>query len=201
VLRYISVLGCVAFAAPCVAQEPTNVVLFLKSPYYAEVDPSLARSTGEKSIDSSWCRPGASLATFPWADELASVGRGNTPVPLIHAILADRGGACEYFVVYMSIYAVSPSLGKKLAAWEPALSVPRDDRTAATAARPQSIAAAPPAPATPVVQPEEQDLRETAPPPLPRPKPQLAAARRIAASAKPKAPLPGLRPLSPPASR
>jgi hypothetical protein len=194
-------LACLAFAAPCLAQEPTNVIVFLKSPNSAEVDPSVARSTGEKTIDSSWCRPSANLATFPWADELASVARGNTPVPLIHAILADPGGTCEYFVVYVSIYAVSPSLGRKLAAWQPTLSPPRDDKTAATAsvaiaARPQALAAPPPPLA---VQPEEPGAREAGPPPLPRPKPQFAAVKRIAAPAKPKAPAPGPRPVSPPA--
>jgi hypothetical protein len=199
VLRCISVLACFAFAAPCVAQEPTNVIVFLKSPYYAEVDPSVARSTGEKSIDSSWCRPGANLVAFPWTEELASVGRGNTPVPLVHAILADPGGTCEYFVVYTSIYGVSPSLGRKLAAWEPMLSPPRDDRTAATTARPQALAAEPPPAAAVVMQSEDPGLlREAEPPPLPRPKPQLAAARRVA---KPKASPLGPRAASPPASR
>jgi hypothetical protein len=200
-LRCINVLACLAFAAPCVAQESANVIVFVKSPYYAEVDQSVARSTGEKNIDSSWCRPGANLAAFPWADELASVGRGNTPVPLIDAILADRGGACEYFVVYTSIYAVPPSLGKKLAGWEPTLSQPRDDRATATVPKAQSLAAAPATAAPLVMQSEERGLREAEPPPLPRAKPQLVTVRRVAAPAKPKAPPPGPRAASPPSSR
>jgi len=182
-----------------VAQEPPRVIVFLKSPNSAEVDPSVARSTGEKTIDSSWCRPGANLAAFPWPDELASVGRGNTPVPLVHAILADRGDTCEYFVVYISIYAVSPSLGRKLAAWEPRLSPLRDEKTAGTTAGPQALAAEPPPAAALVMKSEEPSLlREAETPPLPRPKPQLAAARRVA---KPKAPPLNARAASPPATR
>ena len=216
VLRCISVLACLAFAAPCAAQEPTNVIVFLKSPYYAEVDQSVARSTAEEHIDSSWCQPGANLVAFPWGEELASVGRGNTPVALVHAILADPGGICEYFVVYASIYAVPVGLGKKLAGWQPTLSWPSDNKGTATIMKPQPLAAAPataaapgpaavPAPmaaptavAAPALQSEEQGLREAESPPLPRSKPQPPAVRRIAAPATPKIPAPGRRPALPP---
>jgi hypothetical protein len=205
VLRCISVLACLAFAAPCAAQEPTNVIVFLKSPYYAEVDQSVARSTAEEHIDSSWCQPGANLVAFPWGEELASVGRGNTPVALVHAILADPGGICEYFVVYASIYAVPVGLGKKLAGWQPTLSRPSDNRgTAAILAKPRPLAAAPaiaavPAPvAAPALQSEEQGLREAESPPLPRSKPQPPVVKRIAAPATPKIPAPGPRPALPP---
>jgi hypothetical protein len=205
VLRCISVLACLAFAAPSAAQEPTNVIVFLKSPYYAEVDQSVARSTAEEHIDSSWCQPGANLVAFPWGEELATVGRGNTPVALVHAILADPGGICEYFVVYVSIYAVPVGLGKKLAGWQPTLSRPSDNRsTAAILVKPQPLAAAPataaalaPA-AAPALQSEEQGLREAESPPLPRSKPQPPAVRRIAAPPTPKIPAPGRRPALPP---
>lgn len=211
-LRYISVLASLSFVAPCVAQEPTNVIVFLRSPFYADVDQSVARSTGEKHIDSSWCQPGANLATFPWSDELASVGRGNTPVPLVHAILADPDGSCEYFVVYASFYTLPPGLGKKLAGWAPTLSQPRDGKGVAPAAKPPVLAAAPAAAAVPMpaaapapasaadIQSEEQGDSEAEPLPLPRPKPQPPV-RRIAAPATPKGPPPGPRPALPPGLR
>jgi hypothetical protein len=187
VLRGIPILACLVFAAPGIAQEGANVIVFLKSPYYSEVEQSV-RLAGEKNINSSWCRPGADLATFPWTDEFASVGRGNNPIPLVHAILADPDGKCEYFVVYTSIYSVPPDLGKRLVKWEPTLSPAHKDQSSVAVAMPQTRTppAPPPPPATPIVQPREQRVLEEEQPPLPRPKPQVVEIRRSTALPKPK---------------
>jgi hypothetical protein len=187
VLRSILVLVCLVFVAPSIAQEGANVVVFLKSPYYSEVEQSV-RGTGEKNIDSSWCRKDADLATFPWADEFASVGRGNNPMPLVHAILVDPDGRCEYFVVYTSVYSVPPSLGKRLATWEPRVSPARKEQSSAAAENPQTRTppVLRPAPATPIVQPKEQSVLEEEQPPLPRPKPKMVEIKRITAPPKPK---------------
>jgi hypothetical protein len=195
VLRSIPVLTCLVFAAPGIAQEGANVVFFLKSPYYSEVEQSV-RGTGEKNIDSSWCRPDANLATFPWADEFASVGRGNNPIPLVHAIMADPDGRCEYFVVYTSFYSVPPSLGKRLATWEPTLSPARKVPSSAAVEKPQTRTSPVllPSLATPIVQPEEQSVLEEEQPPLPRPKPKIVEIKRSAAPPKPKTLTPPLAP-------
>jgi hypothetical protein len=187
VLRSIPVLACLVFAAPSIAQEGANVVVFLKSPYYSEVEQSV-RGTGEKNIDSSWCRPDANLATFPWADEFASVGRGNNPMPLVHAILADPDGRCEYFVVYTSVYSVPPSLGKRLATWEPTLSPTHKEQSSAAVESPHTPTppVLRPTPATPIVQPKEQSVLEEEQPPLPRPKPKIVEIKRNTAPPKPK---------------
>jgi hypothetical protein len=186
VLRSIPVLACFLFAAPSIAQEGANIIVFLKSPYYSEVEQSV-RGTSEKNIDPSWCRPGANLATFPWADEFASVARGNNPIPLVHAIMADPDGKCEYFVVYTSIYSVLPDLGKRLATWEPALSPARKEQSS-VALEPQTRMpiALPPPPATPIAQPKEQTLFEEEQLPLPRPKPQIIEIKKSPAPPKPK---------------
>ncbi len=195
VLRSVPVLASLVFVVPSIAQDGANVVLFLKSPYYSEVEQS-ARGAGEKNINSSWCRPGADLATFPWADEFASVGRGNNPIPLVHAILADPDGKCEYFVVYTSMYSVSPDLGKRLGKWEPALSPAHKDQSSVAVAVPQTRAppAPQPPPASPIAQPNEQRVLEEEQPPLPRPKPQLVEIRRSTALPKPKTTAPPLAP-------
>jgi hypothetical protein len=129
VLRSIPALAGLVLATSSIAQESSNIIVFLKSPYYSEVEQSFM-GTGEKTIDSSWCRPGADLAPFPWTDEFQSVGRGNNPLPIVHAIMTDPNGKCEYFVVYVSSYAVQPNLAKRLATWTPALvparQAPRD---------------------------------------------------------------------------
>lgn len=202
VLRGIPVVACLVLAFPSLAQEGANVVVFLKSPYYSEVEQSV-RSTGEKNINSSWCRPGADLATFPWVDEFASVGRGNNPIPLIHAILADPDGKCEYFVVYTSFHSVPAELGKRLANWEPTLPPAHVDQSSVAVPMPQTpthtappppTAAPPPPPAAPppsaalIVQPKAKEQGEVneEQPPLPRPKPAVVEIRRSAAPLRPK---------------
>lgn len=192
-LRSVIVLAGLVLAAPAISQEGANIIVFLKSPYYAEVEQSVRR-TGEKNIDLSWCRPGASLATFPWEEEFASVGRGNNPIPLVHAIMADPDGKCEYFVVYTSIYSVLPDLGKRLATWEPALPPAHKEQNSVAVEKPQArtLSALPP-PATPIVQPKEPVLLEEQPP-LPRPKPRIVEIKRSPALPKPKAPAAPLTP-------
>jgi len=189
VLRGIPILACLVLAAPSIAQEESNVIVFLKSPYYSQVEQSV-RLTGEKNINSSWCRPGADLTTFPWVDEFASVGRGNNPIPLIHAILADPDRKCEYFVVYTSFHSVPPELGKRLASWEPTLPPVHKDRSSVAVAMPQTPTptALPPPPAAPIVQPKakEQRVVDEEQPPLPRPKPRVVEIRRSTAPPKPK---------------
>jgi hypothetical protein len=203
VLRAIPILACLVFAAPSIAQEGANVIVFLKSPYYSEVEQSV-RLAGEKNINSSWCRPGADLATFAWTDEFASVGRGNNPIPLVHAILADPDGKCEYFVVYTSIYSVPPDLGKRLVKWAPTLSPAHKDQSSVAVAMPQTrTPPAPPPPATPIVQPKEQRVLEEEQPPLPRSKPQVVEIRRSSALPNPKttAPPPAPRAATVPGSQ
>jgi hypothetical protein len=195
-LRALPVLACLVFAAPGFAQDETNVVVFLKSPYYAKVEHSLT-ATGEKNIESSWCRPGANLAKFPWADEFALVGRGNNPMPLVHVIMADSDGRCAYFAVYTSMYSVLPDLGKSIAAWKPELSSVRMDESPVAAERSQTPAQAappPPLPALPVMQSEQQGRYGEQQAPLPRPKPQIIAVKKITTTPKPKEAAPSLTP-------
>ena len=155
-LRSIPALAGLVLATSSIAQEGSNIVVFLKSPYYAEVEQT-ARGTGEKTIDSSWCRPGANLARFPWADEFELVGRGNNPLPLAHAIMADPNGRCEYFVVYTSRFAVLPDLAKRLATWVPALTTAREGLNSMALKEPptHTVSVPPPRAAGQVVQPEK----------------------------------------------
>jgi hypothetical protein len=193
-LRTLPVLACLVFAAPGFAQDETNVVVFMKSPYYAKVEHSLT-ATGEKIIDPSWCRPGANLAKFPWADEFTLVGRGNNPMPLVHVIMADSDGTCAYFAVYTSMYSVPPDLGKNIAAWKPELSSVRMEQSPVAAEKSQTPAAPPPPlPALPVMQSEQQVRYGEQQAPLPRPKPQIIAGKKSTTTPKPKEVPPSLTP-------
>ena len=186
-LRIIPALAGFVLATSSIAQESSNIIVFLKSPYYAEVEQS-ARGAGEKTIDSSWCRPGANLAPFPWTDEFHSVGRGNNPLPIVHAIMTDPNGKCEYFVVYVSSYAVQPDLAKRLATWAPALVPARRGLSSMALEKPQTqTAVVPPPPAADqIVQSKEQVAVDEEPTPLPRPRPQIATIKRSPAPPKPK---------------
>jgi hypothetical protein len=187
VLRSIPALAGLVLATSSIAQEGSNIVVFLKSPYYVEVEQS-SRRAGEKAIDPSWCRPGTDLAPFPWVDEFQSVGRGNNPLPLAHAIMVDPDGKCEYFAVYASSYAVSPDLAKKLATWAPALAPARKGLSSMASETPQTPTASlpPPPAAAQIIQSKEQVVVEEERPPLPRPKPQITAIKRNPAPAPPK---------------
>lgn len=193
-LRSIPALAGLVLATSSIAQESSNIIVFLKSPYYSEVEQSF-RGSGEKTIDSSWCRPGANLAPFPWIDEFKTVGRGNNPLPIVHAIMTDPNGKCEYFVVYVSSYAVPPDLAKRLATWTPASVPARQDLTSMAVETPQTQPAVMPPPPTAgqIVQSKEQVVLEEETIPLPRPRPQIAAIKRNPAPPKPRV----LAPLAP----
>jgi hypothetical protein len=187
VLRSIPALAGLVLATSSIAQESSNIIVFLKSPYYSEVEQSF-RGTGEKTIDSSWCRPGADLAPFPWTDEFQSVGRGNSPLPIVHAIMTDPNGKCEYFVVYVSSYAVQPNLAKRLATWTPAWVPARQGVSSMALENPETqTAVVPPPPAAGQIVPsKEQVVVEEETTPLPRPRPQIATIKRNPAPPKPK---------------
>ena len=186
-LRIIPALAGFVLATSSIAQESSNIIVFLKSPYYSEVEQS-ARGAGEKTIDSSWCRPGANLAPFPWTDEFKSVARGNNPLPIVHAIMTDPNGKCEYFVVYASSYAVQPDLAKRLAMWTPVLVPARQGLSSMAPEMPQTqTAVVPPPPAAgQIEQSTERVVLEVETIPLPRPRPQIAAIKRNPAPPKPK---------------
>jgi hypothetical protein len=198
VRRSIPALVGLVLATPGIAQESSNIIVFLKSPYYSEVE-QLVRGTGEKTIDSSWCRPGANLAPFPWTDEFKTVGRGNNPLPIVHAIMIDPNGKCEYFVVYASSYAVPPDLAKRLATWTPALLPARQGPNSVALEMPQTQTAVvlPPPAADQIGQSKQQVVIEEETIPLPRPRPQIAAVKRNPVPPKPTAlaPPPPSRPI------
>jgi hypothetical protein len=186
VVRSIPALAGLVLATSSIAQESSNTIVFLKSPFYSEVEQSVRRAS-EKTIDSSWCRPGADLASFPWTDEFKSVGWGNNPLPIVHAIMTDPNGKCEYFVVYASSYAIQPDLAKRLATWTPALLPARQGLSAMALDMPQTTATVPPPPAAgEIVQSKEQVVLEEETIPLPRRRPQIAAIKREPAPPKPK---------------
>ena len=197
-LRTVLALACLVFTAPSFAQDETNVVVFLKSPYYAKVEHSLT-GTGERNIDPSWCLPGANFAKFPWAEEFGLVGRGNNPMPLVHAIMSDSDGRCGYFTVYTSMLAVPPDLGKKLAEWVPALTSAHKAQSSVVVEKPRtpSLAATaglPPPPAIPVMQPAQQGKDGEEQTPLPRPKPPIIVVKKNSTPPKPKEPALSLTP-------
>jgi hypothetical protein len=220
VLRGIAVLAALVVAAPGLAQESlaqerlvqekkpegaaADIILFLKSPFYAQVDPSVTHA-GAKDVDAVWCRAGTDLSTFAWAEEFALVGRGNNPIPLVHAIMTDADGKCQYFTVYTSLYAVPLDLGSKLSEWSPAIpkvaaqtSAVPTNQVAAAKPMPQpvtAVAALPTVPDTASVppqtqsQPAEQGASVDAHSPLPRPRPQDIDLKKQDADSKKPAPV------------
>jgi len=65
--------------------------------------------SGEKNINSSWCRPGADLRTFAGTERVSRQRTTIIPLPLVTTpYWLIRMGKGEYFVVYTSIYSRHP---------------------------------------------------------------------------------------------